>query len=159
MRRYSFLFLPFIVLQGCDGKLPLELPPPPSPPTIVNLEIGTSFDLNADSKGKGTPVMLRVYELREISSFNSSGFLTLFNYDQAVLGTDMGRKQELLLQPGEGRNLNLYPDDTMHYLGFFAAFRQLDTAQWRVVTIIQANITQTINVTLTNNRLVVNLAP
>ena len=141
------------VLIGCAGDPPVD--PPPPEPTIVNLQIDAGADLNADSQGKGAPVMLRVYELRESGSFNGADFFALFNNEQATLSVDLARKQEMLLQPGASKKLTLKPEDAVISIGFFAAFRQVDTAQWRVGADIKAHQTQTLHLSIKNNQLAI----
>lgn len=141
------------LLLGCASEPPVQ--PPPPPPTIVNLQIDTSADLNADINGNGAPVMLRIYELREQSNFNSADFFAIFNNEKATLAGDLVRKQELLLQPGETKSLSLNPDSDVQAVGFFAGFRQLDTAQWRAVANVKEHQTQTVQVKLANNQLTV----
>jgi len=145
------------ILLGCASDPPAE--PPPPEPTIVNLQIETSSDLNADSKGKGAPVMLRIYELRQPDNFNSADFFALFNNEQATLSVDLAHKQEMLLQSGMSKKLTLKPEDTVTTLGFFAAFRQVDTAQWRIDAEVKAHQTQTLNVKIKNNQLTIDSTP
>ncbi|MCQ8130764.1 type VI secretion system lipoprotein TssJ [Methylomonas rivi] len=151
MKRLVFLVLLTALLPGCAGDPPVQ--PPPPPPTIVNLQIETSADLNADINGNGAPVMLRIYELREQSNFNSADFFAIFNDEKATLAADLARKQELLLQPGESKSLTLNPADDVQTIGLFAGFRQLDSAQWRAVASVKAHQTQTVNIGLKNNQL------
>jgi type VI secretion system protein VasD len=156
MKRHVFLVLLNVLLLGCASEPPVQ--PPPSPPTVVNLQIETSADLNADINGNGAPVMLRVYELREQSNFNSADFFALFNDEKAALAADLARKQELLLQPGETKTLSLNPADDVQAIGLFAGFRQLDTAQWRTGLALQAHQTQNLQIKLKNNQLTVEAA-
>lgn len=157
MKRSLHMMLCALLLFGCASEPPVQ--PPPPPPTIVELQIDAGTDVNADSNGKGAPVMLRIYELREQSNFKSSDFFALFNNDKETLAADLVRKQELLFQPGESKKITLNPDAEVSSLGVFAAFRALDTAQWRAVAVVQAHQTQKINVSLKNNQLAVDLLP
>ncbi|MCQ8103569.1 type VI secretion system lipoprotein TssJ [Methylomonas sp. SURF-2] len=156
MKRLLSLVLLTALLPGCAGDPPL--PPPPPPPTIVNLLIETSTDLNADVNGNGAPVMLRIFELREQSNFNSADFFAIFNDEKATLAADLARKQELLLQPGETKSLMLTPADDVQAIGLFAGFRQLDTAQWRTGLELKAHQTQNLQIRLKNNQLTVEAA-
>lgn len=151
MTRYFLSILPILVLVGCASEAPVQ--PPPPPPTVVNVQIETAADLNADNNGNGAPVMLRIYELREQSAFDSADFFALFNDDKATLAADLERKQEMLLQPGETKTLTLNPEVEVQSIGFFAAFRQLDTAQWRAATRLKWHQTQTVTLKLSNNQL------
>lgn len=141
------------ILLGCASDPPAD--PPPPEPTIVNLQIDAGADLNADSQGKGAPVMLRVYELREPGNFNAADFFAVFNNEQTTLAADLARKQEMLLQPGASKKLTLKPEDAVTSIGFFAAFRQVDSAQWRASTDIKAHQTQTIHLKIKNNQLTI----
>jgi len=139
-----------LLLQGCARTPP---PEPPPPPTIVNLQIESAADINPDGFGKASPVMLRIYELRETSAFGSADFFALFDKEQATLAADLARKQELLLKPGDSKTLSIEPGADVRNLGFFAAFRQLDTAQWRAIAPVSAHQTRTFTVKLKGNQL------
>jgi type VI secretion system protein VasD len=140
------------LLQACGGPAPQPQPEPPKP-TIVNLEIRSAADINSDTSGKASPVMLRIYELRETSSFGSADFFSLFNQDQATLSSESVRKQELLLKPGDTKMITIQPEPDTRALGFFAAFRQLDTAQWRALMPITAHQTQSALIIIKGNEL------
>ena len=155
MKRYLFVIALSFALIGCASEPPE--PPEPPPPTIVNLQIDAADNLNADSNGNGAPVMVRIYELNGVSNFNATDFFALFNDDQAALGMDLNHKQDFLLKPNESKKLVIKPDDEVQSLGFFAAFRQLDTATWRAVVQVQPNQTQSYIVKLVNNQLTVEL--
>ena len=154
MKHWVHVMLVNLCLMGCTSNPPVQ--PPPPPPTVINLQFESAANLNADSRGNGAPVMLRVYELREQSNFNTADFFALFNNEKATLGADLIRKQELLLQPGETKTLSLSPDDAAQSVGFFAAFRALDTAKWRALVDVKAHQTQTIHLKLDNNQLLLN---
>lgn len=152
MVRFGFvLILVHLFLQACSSPPP---PPPvaePEPPTIVNLKIISAADVNADASGAGAPVMLRIYQLREASGFGSADFFSLFDKDQATLATDMARKQELLIKPNDQQTLSLQLEPEIKALGFFAAFRQLDTAQWRAALPVTAHQTHAVEIKLQGN--------
>ena len=141
-----------LALQGCAST---PEPEPPPPPTIVKLQIQSANIINADDSGQAAPVMLRIYELRETSAFGSADFFALFEREQATLAADLVRKQEFAIKPGDKKTLTLKPDDDVRALGVFAAFRQLDTAQWRAVVPVDAHQTRTFLVKLEANQLTV----
>jgi type VI secretion system protein VasD len=153
MNRNGLLAGVSLILTACSSD-PVQQPTPP-PATIVELQIEAAANVNADSYGNAAPVMLRIYELREISNFNSADFFALFDDEQATLASDLVHKQEFLLKPGSSRKLILKPDENVHNLGFLAAFRQLDTAQWRRNVDIVAHTSQSYKVTLKDTRLTV----
>ena len=150
MRRIGFWLMLNALLMGCSST---PEPEPPPPPTIVKLAIESAGLINPDDGGKAAPVMLRVYELRDTSSFASADFFALFDSEQATLSADLVRKQELLIKPGDTKLLTLEPDDDVRALGFFAAFRRLDTAQWRGIAPVKPHQTQGYKVKLENYQL------
>jgi len=152
MMRFLIFAALNIVLIGCASD-----PPEPPPPTIVNLQIDASENVNADSNGNGAPVMVRIYELSGQSNFNATDFFALFNDDQAALGADLNHKQDFLLRPSESKKLTIKPDDDVQSLGFFAAFRKLDTATWRALVQVQPNQTQNYIIKLIDNQVTAEL--
>ena len=156
MIRVLLIFLFSFLLFGCASDAPPPpAPEPPPPPTIVNLLIESATDVNPDNSNKAAPVMLRIYELREQSNFNAADFFDLYDKEQAALAGDLVHKQELLLKPGISKKLVLQPDADVHTIGFFAAFRQLDTAQWRAKVDVAPHETKTWAIKLNANQLIV----
>lgn len=141
-----------LALQGCAST---PEPEPPPPPTIVKLQIESAAIINPDVDGKASPVMLRIYELHDTGVFGSADFFALFDREQATLAADLVRKQEFAVTPGDSKTLTVEPDDDVRALGFFAAFRQLDTAQWRAIAAVAAHQTRSYTVKLDNNQLTV----
>ncbi len=139
------------LVAGCASEP--ELPPPPPPPAIVNLQIQVTEHVNVDANGNGAPVMLREYELREATGFNAADFFALYDNEQVTLSAELARKQNLLLKPGETKSLTLKPDDDVSSIGFFAAFRQLDTARWRAEVEVLPHQAQTYRLTLDGNQM------
>lgn len=131
--RVVFALLGNLFLLACASAPPPVAPPPPPAPTVVSLELEAGADINADSSNQATPVLLKIYELVEPSNFTAADFFALFNNEQVTLANTLVRKQELLLKPGETKTLQLQPQAQTTVLGFLAAFRQLDTAQWRAL--------------------------
>ena len=154
MRLYALAILG-LFLTSCASEPPA--PPPPLPPTLVQLQIDCGNDVNLGGDGVASPIMLRIYELRESSSFKAADFFALFNDDKAALGGDLAHKSELLLKPGETKTLTLQPDANIQSLGLFATFRQLDNAQWRASMDITPHQTQLVTIKLDRNQLKLDL--
>lgn len=146
------LLLLSTVLYGCANE-PQQ--PAPPPPTIVEVQIDADNQLNQDSTNKSAPVLFRIYQLSEVSNFNAADFFTLMEKEQLTLANTLVNKQELLLKVGESKKISLNPSTDVHAIGLFAAFRQLDSAQWRVYSEITANQSQQIHVILKNNRITI----
>lgn len=97
-------------------------------------EIVADTSLNLDSHGIAKPVQLRLYELRSKSSFERVGFLDLRDKDDAALGSDFVRRDELLIFPGEKRTVVVKGNPEVKMFGALVAYRDLDKGTWRATT-------------------------
>lgn len=131
-------------------------PPPPPPPTVVDITITAAPDANPDGAGRAAPVAVRIYQLASTAAFDKADFFLLYERDAEVLGADLVGKDELVLAPGESKQLNkeLKPGTTS--IGVVVAFRDVQNANWRGTASPPANQTtpiavavQALNVTVT----------
>ncbi len=122
-------------------------PPPPPPPTIVSLTISASPDVNPGPDGHGAPVTLRLYQLGSASGFGNAEFFALYNADAATLGSDLAKRDDVILAPMQTVKKTLTPRDDVKSLGVFAGYRNFQAAAWRASTDIPPH--QTTNVTIT----------
>ena len=97
--------------------------PAPPPPTVVNLTLIATSDVNATPGGQGAPLVVRVYQLSSDAAFSGAEFFQLFNQDAATLKSDMVKKDEYILAPGQTRTATLNPNATVTEIGIFAAYR------------------------------------
>jgi type VI secretion system protein VasD len=85
---------------------------------------------------------VRVYILRRHAVFDSADFFALYEKDKETLGAELVDKEEFQLMPGASRLIEKPMTADSVYIGVFAAFRDLERAQWRAVNAIiprQAN--------------------
>ena len=122
-------------------------PPPPPPPTQVAQTLTATTDVNPGPDGTAAPVALRVYQLASTSAFNGAEFFDLFNQDQATLKTDLIKRDDVTLPPGQSKTLTLSPTDQAKSIGVFAAYRDYAHAVWRVTADIPPHKTTKITVT------------
>jgi len=87
--------------------------------------------VNPDHDGRASPVVVRIYQLRGASAFQKTDFFPLYEQEQATLGAELVRRDELTLRPAESRDLPLELDAETHFLGVAVAFRDIDQSQWR----------------------------
>lgn len=145
---------------GCasDPPPPPAVEPPP-PPTRVSLRIETDSDLNPDVKGRPSPLLLRIYQLKSPAAFNGADFFALYQNEKAALAEDLIQKEELILSPGETRSLNFEPKPEAQIVAAFAAFRDLATARWRGAVSIVPHQANAIDARLYGTRLELVAAP
>lgn len=98
------------------------------------IEIVADKGLNPDSHGVAKPVQVKLYELRSKSSFERVGFLEMQDKDDAALGADFVRRDELLIFPGERRTATIKGNPEVKVFGALVAYRDLDKSTWRTIT-------------------------
>jgi type VI secretion system protein VasD len=116
------------LLAGCSGV------------TSIKAEMRAEMDLNPDFNGRPSPLVVRFYELKSLSVFNSADFFNLFEQDVALLGDELQMRDELAFQPGEVKNLerDLRPDT--RYLGILGAYRDIENARWRNSILVEDDV-------------------
>jgi type VI secretion system protein VasD len=128
---------------GC-AKAPPPVAPPALPPITIaapaeakvkaTMTLTASKDVNPDSSGRPSPIVVRVYQLRADAMFSSADFFAVFNDEQKVLGAEMITHDEYTLVPGEQRPIDVTIGNETRFIGVIAAFRDIRNAQpWRVV--------------------------
>jgi type VI secretion system protein VasD len=120
--------------------------PPPPPPTVVNLTVSASPTVNPTASGQAAPIVVRVYQLGSTTGFEQAEFFQLFNQDQAFLKTDMVKRDDFLLTPGQTKTATLAPTDQVKALGVLAAYRDFQHTTWRATVPVPPH--QTTNVTV-----------
>ena len=126
-----------LVTMGCSSK-----------PPLLRGSIKVDPRANPDANGRPSPVVIRVYELKALTAFNSADFFALFEKEQETLGGDLVGREEFQLDPGETRpyQRQLQPDSK--FIGVVAAFRALEQARWRQAVAVPAKSTVNINLGL-----------
>jgi len=99
--------------------------------SIIELSISASEQLNPDIESRPSPIVLRIYQLTHIDTFNNSDFFALYENDQTLLAQDLKYREELEIQPKHSKikRLEISPDSK--FIAVLAAFRDLDKAQWK----------------------------
>lgn len=130
--RYLQVLAGCAVVAGVTGcaKAPPP-PPPPPPPTVVKLTITANADANPDARGRASPIVLRVYELKSVAVFNQADFFSLWDREKDTLGTDLVARDEVQLRPGESKTIDKAVDADVRLVAAVAAFRDLERAGWR----------------------------
>src|SRR5690554_2813932 len=126
MLRIALTALVLVTLAGCALK---QNPPA----TRIDLHLTGSDRLNPDLHGRPSPIVLRLYELKNPVAFEHAEFFTLYQQPQETLALDLIAHEEVELRPGEQRELNLTTTSAGVYLAVLAAYRNLPEADWRVV--------------------------
>jgi type VI secretion system protein VasD len=115
----------FAVVAGCAST------PRPIVPIEATVAIKASDKINPDSRGRPSPVVIRLYELKSSSSFDSADFFSLNDKDQSTLGSDFVHREEFILQPGQAQEFKRKVAGDSKTIAVVAAFRDLERSVWR----------------------------
>ena len=126
----SLLILNFSLL-GCAKPPPPPPPPPPPKPTIFQVNLGVAPDVNPDARGRASPVVARLFELKSLASFENADFASLFDRDKETLGNDLVAKEEMVLQPGENRKFTRELNAQTRFVAVVAGYRDIERSRWR----------------------------
>lgn len=130
-------------LAACGGPPP----PPPLPPTVVELTLTATADVNSTESGQGAPVVVRIYQLGSATAFGNAEFFQLFNKDSEFLKSDLVKRDDFILAPGQTKTATLMPSDSVKAIGVFAAYRDFQRATWRGTADIPPHQTTRVTVT------------
>ncbi|NQZ30555.1 MAG: type VI secretion system lipoprotein TssJ [Oceanospirillaceae bacterium] len=156
MQNFKYLFkgllllISFALLTGCAGKIFEDKP------ATLAVNITTSADLNPDSEGRASPIVLYFFNLKTDNAFINAAFFDLYEDSQTALGGDFIGQQEVEIEPGS----NLFYRDNIltletQFVGVLAAYRDLDNAVWQGIISTPINSKKVINIQL--NKLDMNI--
>jgi type VI secretion system protein VasD len=114
-----------LALAACASK--------PAKPAPTQAVVIASADVNPDSMGRPSPVVVRIYQLSGDAQFNDAGFFALYDNEQATLGSSLIMRDERTLFPGQQVSLDLALSPETRFLGVAAAYRDVRSARWRAV--------------------------
>ncbi|WED22941.1 type VI secretion system lipoprotein TssJ [Vibrio sp. JC009] len=97
-----------------------------------------SIHMNPNIKGDPSPTVVYIYELASPTTFESGNYFSLTDPDSGVLADDLLGYNEVMLFPGKELSLEQKLHLSTRYIGFVAAFRDINTAQWRTVVPVKA---------------------
>ncbi len=104
--------------------------------TAISVDIIATSNLNPDINSRPSPVVVRLYQLKTPGKFEAADFNSLYHNDTATLGSDLVKREEYILRPGELQQYKNEPSDDARFLGVVAAFRNIDSAGWKSQIII-----------------------
>lgn len=101
--------------------------------TDVRMTLSASADLNTNSFNEPLPVIVRIYQLSDVETFQLATFDQLWKADELILGANLLHKQELTIKPKANVEYEFVQIDNANYVAIFALFRNTDKDGWRWV--------------------------
>ena len=130
-----------VVLSGCGGSgggvlsaIGVKKNPGSQPAKNIVVQIDTANNLNANSQGRGLSAVLRIYKLKDATSFKQASSEKLFDPEsaKAILGQDMLESKEELLIPGQHYQFKEKVDAQNGYLAIAIFFRKPHPQRWKI---------------------------
>lgn len=119
------------VFAGCASLPSVSSAPRPPKPTIMTATIDATAAVNPDAKGRASPIVVRWFELKSLSTFASADYFSLWDHERETLSGDILGREELQLHPNTQRKLERTLQMETRYIGVIAAFRDLERSNWR----------------------------
>ncbi|MBL4829776.1 MAG: type VI secretion system lipoprotein TssJ [Aliivibrio sp.] len=141
MKKLYTLFL-LVLLSGCSNQ---------PDPTLMDLKLAASSNLNPDQIGRPSPMVVKLIELNTPTAFENAGFFQLYNNAIATLGPDLIAEEEIIMRPGETKNFKFHIKDGSKYVGIIGAYQQLDDSQWKFLYSVELEEQQSIELAVTKN--------
>lgn len=118
------------------------------PPTAMAFTVVADNTINPNEAGEPSPVLVRIYDLKNPGVFQQATLFELLDNDQERLGADMVGRRELEVKPGDSATFDRETSSDTRYVGIVAAFRNIETANWRGVAEVEPRSDNRINVAL-----------
>jgi type VI secretion system protein VasD len=123
-------------------------PPPPPKPTILQINLAVAPNVNPDARGRPSPIVARMFELKSLAIFQSTDFFSLFDRDKESLGNDLVAKEEFVLQPGESRMFKRELQPDTRFVAVVAAYRDIERSRWRASMPVPLNETTRVTISV-----------
>jgi type VI secretion system protein VasD len=121
----------FVRLLSVAGGIALAGGCGSSSPPLLQGSIKAEANTNPDVRGRPSPIVVRVYELRALGAFDSADFFSLFEKESETLGGELVGREEYDLRPAETRPYRRQLQPDTKFIGVVAAFRDLENSRWR----------------------------
>jgi len=135
-RRRAFLLAGAGAFVAACASAPPPQQQPVAPvvldPVTLQVTLIASADVNPDVRGRASPLSVRIFELRSRSAFDAADFFSLYDREQATLGTELLAKEQYILRPGDTQGYTRKAQGESRFLGVVAAYRDLEGSTWRV---------------------------
>jgi type VI secretion system protein VasD len=126
----TFRRLPILVLlAGCLSLTACKSGPPK--PQVLKLNVSASADANPDGQNRPSPIVIRVYQLKDDAAFKDADFFALYDKEQATLAASLVSRQEFEVAPGAQKVVDYQLAPDAKFVGVAAGYRSIRDASWR----------------------------
>jgi type VI secretion system protein VasD len=141
--KYRLVILSILgLLGGCHSGTGIQ----------TELKVTTADYLNPDIRGKASPVVLTVYELKSQKEFSDATFEQLTTNPLNNLKTSLIDIHHYELEPHSESKLHFNMTKDAHYLGMVAGYRIMNNSQWKkIIPLTPGKTSQELEVNLETN--------
>lgn len=120
----------------------------------LELNILARADINPDDREIASPLVIRLYELKDNNKFEKMSFYDIYQNDKELLGKNLVNKHVFdPLVPDSKLTKILVLDKKTKYIGIFAEFTQYKNSIYLSVVEIDQHFDKTVKIILTGNEL------
>lgn len=148
-RRALSLMLLASSLAACGGDAPKT--------TALKFRVQADDLINPNVNGDASPVVVRIYELKNTSAFDQASFFDLLDNDSAKLGTDLVAKREVEVKPNDDLQFDRDTPIETRFIGVIAGFRTLDSAKWKSFSPIDPDTLTNVRISLTSQAVAIEI--
>ncbi|KFA59586.1 type VI secretion system-associated lipoprotein [Gilliamella sp. Choc4-2] len=101
----------------------------------LHLDLIARSELNMGDDGRSSPVVIRIYQLKNNNKFNSATYQDLVTQDSDVLGDSLLESKEVVLKPDTAISIDTPLNKKANAVGVIALFKEpnLKNNTWRLV--------------------------
>ncbi|MDF7785850.1 type VI secretion system lipoprotein TssJ [Pantoea stewartii] len=104
---------------------------------VLHLDFSAREALNTDARENtalSQSMVVRVYQLKDIKTFERSVYSQLLNEEETTLGDDLLATRDVVVKPGSDVSLNMPMEDDTNYVAVVGLFRHPDTLKntWKL---------------------------
>ena len=99
----------------------------------IKVDLSSTANLNLNANSEPLPVVVRIYQLSDRSSFDTTSFSEIWKKDMAILGNSMLTRNEVIINPGSQDEVEFDRHRQARYVGVVAIFRDPVEKKWRDV--------------------------
>ena|GEM_PF-4732567 len=104
----------------------------------ISLTLVGAENLNNCGEELANPLVIRVYKLSAESKINSLGLVQLWGNEKDVLKGELLSQEEIVLNPGQTREVDVLADLDTSFLGIAGNFCETQGDCWRWVSAVDA---------------------
>jgi len=146
---FTILISHLVFISGCSNVA-----------SVLNLDADLELnviakdDINPDDSERASPLVIRLYELKDNKKFEGMEFYDIYLNDKKILGKNLIDKHKLKhFVPDTKRKKQFVLNKKTKYVGLFAEFSNYKDSEFRAVVEIDPHFDRKIDIVLTGTSL------